>query len=300
MTQTKAWISAFRLRTLPLALSVIFMGTFLAAQAKHFDVLIFSLAVLTTLFLQILSNLANDYGDTIHGADSIDRKGPSRAVQSGAISSGAMLKAIYVFSGFALFSGLTLIYFGLKGLEWSYNLFFLLLGIGAIAAAIKYTAGKNPYGYRGLGDIFVFLFFGPVGVVGAYFLMSKSFDWIVLLPAASMGLLSVGVLNVNNMRDHISDKKAGKISLVVKMGFENAKTYHTALIALAFISMAVFVQVNQLSFKAFSFLITLPLFMRHLQFVWNVQEPEKLDKQLKILALSTLLFCLSAGVGMLV
>lgn len=300
MNQTKAWISAFRLRTLPLALSVIFMGTFLAAEAEQFDGLIFGLAVLTTLFLQILSNLANDYGDSIHGADSSDRKGPSRAVQTGAISSGAMLKAIYFFSTYALLSGLALIYFGLKDLEWSYNLLFLFLGIGAIAAAIKYTAGKNPYGYRGLGDIFVFLFFGPVGVVGSYFLMSKTFDWTILLPASSMGLLSVGVLNVNNMRDHISDKKAGKISLVVKMGFENAKTYHTALITLAFMSMALFVQINQLPLQAFCFLVTLPLFLRHLRFVWDVKEPEKLDKQLKVLALSTLLFCLSAGFGLLV
>ncbi|MEX2589644.1 MAG: 1,4-dihydroxy-2-naphthoate octaprenyltransferase, partial [Chitinophagales bacterium] len=153
--------------------------------------------------------------------------------------------------------------------------------------------------YRGLGDIFVFLFFGPIGVAGSYFLMSKGFEWSVLLPASSMGLLSVGVLNVNNMRDHISDKMAGKISLVVKMGFENAKIYHSALILLAFISMTIFVHFNDLPITGYSFLLAAPLFILHLRFVWKTNAPELLDKQLKILALSTLVFCLMGGAGLI-
>lgn len=299
MINIKAWLSAFRLRTLPLALSVIFMGAFVAGREDKFDLLVFLLAISTTLFLQVLSNLANDYGDSIHGADSIERKGPSRAVQSGVISAQAMLRAMYIFSGFALVSGLLLIYLGLKDFELSYNIFFLLLGIAAIAAAIKYTAGKNPYGYRGLGDLFVFLFFGPVGVVGTYFLMSKNLDWTVFLPANSMGLLSVGVLNVNNMRDHISDAKAGKISIVVRMGFRNAKIYHTVLILLAFESMTLFAWINGLSAAAYSFFLSLPIFLFHLRFVWKTTEAELLDKHLKVLALSTLLFCLVGGLGLI-
>jgi 1,4-dihydroxy-2-naphthoate octaprenyltransferase len=226
------WLSAFRLRTLPLAFSCIITGSFLAALYT-FKWEITLLALLTTLFLQILSNLSNDYGDTVHGADSADRIGPKRAVQSGKISKASMKMAMIVFALLALISGLLLLYIALDNVKTI--LIFLLLGLSAITAAIKYTAGKNPYGYKGLGDLFVFIFFGIVGVEGVFFLHTQAFSVNGLLPASAIGLLSVAVLNLNNMRDHVSDAKAGKNTLVVKMGFENAKRYHAALIILSFL-----------------------------------------------------------------
>lgn len=296
----KHWLQAFRLRTLPLALSVIFMGTCLAANngAMHWGV--FGLAVLTTIFLQILSNLANDYGDTQHGADSEHRVGPKRSVQTGAISPQAMLKAMGIFAGLSLISGLLLIWVALGGKTWLYGAVFLLLGLASIAAAIKYTAGSNPYGYRGLGDVFVFIFFGLVGVCGSYYLYTNSFDYTILLPAASMGLLSTGVLNLNNMRDIVSDEKAGKITIPVRLGIQKARIYHSLLIVLPIILTSAFVAIHLTHYANFCFLIVLPLLIRHLRAVWKVNDTQLLDPELKKLALTTLLFALSFGLGMVV
>ncbi|MDX2001267.1 MAG: 1,4-dihydroxy-2-naphthoate polyprenyltransferase [Chitinophagales bacterium] len=295
----KAWISAFRLRTLPLSLSVILMGSFLAAFQGSFAWPIFLLAILTTLCLQILSNLANDYGDTEHGADSLQRIGPSRAVQSGAISKNAMKRAILVFSLLSLISGLALIFVALND-NWLFVLLFLALGLGAITAAIKYTAGNNPYGYRGLGDIFVFLFFGLVGVLGSYYLFVQSFDWTICLPAAAMGFLSTGVLNMNNMRDHVSDEQAGKITLVVRMGFQTAKIYQVGLVLSAITCAILFTAIHFQQLWQYLFLLILPLLGKHIQTVVTAQEPILLDKQLKVLAISTLLFSILFGIGLLV
>lgn len=295
----KIWISAFRLRTLPLALSVIFMGSLLAASQSSFRWSVLALAVTTTLFLQILSNLANDYGDTQNGADSDDRIGPARAVQSGAITAQAMKKAMVVFGILSLISGISLIVVSLTNLAWWYSVGFLVLGLASIAAAVKYTAGDNPYGYRGLGDIYVFLFFGLVGVLGSYYLHANRFDPTIILPAASMGLLSTGVLNLNNMRDRISDEKAGKITIPVRIGFASAKVYHFVLISAALISAGVYVALNYTGYWNFLFLLSAPLFIKHLAFVAECTDPQALDPELKKLALSTLLFCILLGTGML-
>ena len=295
----KTWLGAFRLRTLPLSFSVIFMGTFIAAAEHHFNGWIFGLALLTTLFLQILSNLANDYGDTQNGADGDDRVGPARAVQSGAITMPAMKKAIAITGTLALVTGLALIYIALKDLNPYYLGGFFLLGIACIIAAIKYTAGSNPYGYKGWGDFFVLFFFGWVGVMGTYFLYTDQFDPVLLLPATAMGLLSTGVLNVNNMRDHIPDQKAGKITVVVRLGFMSAKIYHIALIGLAFVCAIAYMAINYHSPWQWLFLVTLPLFVRHITVVLQTQEAQLLDPQLKVLALSTLVFCLTFGGGLL-
>ena len=295
----KAWISAFRLRTLPLALSVIFMGSLLAASQSSFRWSVLILAVTTTLFLQILSNLANDYGDTQNGADSADRIGPARAVQSGAITAEAMKKAMVVFGILSLISGISLIVVSLTDLDWWYSVGFLVLGLASIAAAVKYTAGDNPYGYRGLGDIYVFLFFGLVGVLGSYYLHANRFDPTIILPAASMGLLSTGVLNLNNMRDRISDEKAGKITIPVRLGFASAKIYHFALVVSALVAAAVYVALNFNGYWNLLYLLSFPLFIRHLAFVAECNDPQALDPELKKLALSTLLFCILLGTGML-
>src|ERR671912_77318 len=228
----KIWLSAFRLRTLPLALSCIAMGGFLAASADAFRWDIFLLCILTTIFLQILSNLANDYGDSIHGADSLDRKGPSRAVQSGAISAHQMKVAVILFVILCLASGISLLVVSF-GWNWKAMLFFFGLGLLSILAAIAYTVGKKPYGYAGLGDLSVLIFFGLVGVMGSYYLFTNTISVFEIFPALSCGLFSIAVLNINNIRDIESDREAGKFSIPVRIGKDKAVIYHWILLLTA-------------------------------------------------------------------
>lgn len=294
----KNWLEAFRLRTLPLALSCIGMGSFLAAFYGNFSLSVCILSLTTTLFLQILSNLANDYGDSVHGADSEDREGPQRSVQRGSISSKAMFNSIIVFAVFSFISGILLLYYSV-GIGSTTFYIFLGLGLAAIAAAIAYTNGKRPYGYSGLGDISVFLFFGLLGVCGTYFLHAESFEPFILLPAASCGLFATGVLNVNNIRDIKSDKLAGKNSIPVRMGKKNALIYHTIIIILGCIFSILFLILNQ---KIQGILIVIPsflLFSVHLVKVHKAKNSNELDPQLKFLALSTLLFVLLFGFSVL-
>jgi 1,4-dihydroxy-2-naphthoate polyprenyltransferase len=293
-----AWITAFRLRTLPLAFSSIGMGGFLAASKGAFSWQVFLLCCLTTLFLQILSNLANDYGDSVHGADHSERKGPKRMVQSGAISLSQMKVALFVFTGLALVSGLTLLYisFGFS----SGFLAFLVLGICAIAAAITYTAGFKPYGYMGLGDISVLLFFGLVGVIGTYFLQAQAFTPDILLPALTVGFFATAVLNVNNIRDIQSDKMAGKMSIPVRLGREKAVTYHWFLLISGVACSVVYSVINFQSIYQFLFLVTAPLLFKNGTAVSRNKTVEELDPYLKQMAISTLLFVALFGIGNLV
>jgi 1,4-dihydroxy-2-naphthoate octaprenyltransferase len=296
MSQVKNWIEAFRLRTLPLALSSIGMGSFLAAfeRKMRWDVLI--LAALTTILLQVLSNLANDYGDSKHGADHAEREGPSRAVQTGAISVKSMKKAIYLFIFLSLASGVALLFVALEQLDIKF-IILLILGIMAIGAALNYTMGKNPYGYAGFGDMFVIIFFGFVGVIGTYFCHTGHFQPDTLLPAFSCGLLATAVLNVNNIRDMVSDKKAGKMSIPVRIGRANATLYHWMLIALAVIVSVAYVAINYHSPYQFIFLVTTPLLIFNGMQVSANKESKKLDPMLKQMAISTLLFIITFGIG---
>ncbi|MCX6180936.1 MAG: 1,4-dihydroxy-2-naphthoate polyprenyltransferase [Bacteroidetes bacterium] len=293
----KHWIKAFRLRTLPLALSCIVLGSALAKSEDHFNTSVFILAISTTIFLQILSNLSNDYGDSVHGADNAERVGPARAVQSGAITAQQMKKAMIVFIVLSLFSGIALVYEGTKDIDLSYGLLFILLGIAAITAAIKYTAGKNPYGYRGFGDLFVFIFFGIVGVIGTYYLHHHELKSTLLLPAAAVGFLSAAVLNLNNMRDRIPDEKAGKRTLVVHLGKEKAKYYHLFLLSAANICALTFVFSKYENPKQFLFLLVIPVHLLNLKKVFSYNDPASLDPELKKIALSTLLFSILLGAG---
>ena len=295
-----AWISAFRFRTLPLALSSILLGSFIAAYQQKFDWSIALLAISTTLFLQILSNLANDYGDGIKGTDNLERIGPNRAIQSGAISIREMKNMIVVFILLSLVSGIALLAVAFPKDMLNSALFFLILGIVAIAAAIKYTVGKTAYGYHGMGDLFVFLFFGITGVVGTYYLHTLTLAWEVFLAGAAVGFLSAGVLNLNNMRDRISDSKAGKNTLVVKIGGRAAKAYHAFLIIGAVLSTAAFILLFELGVWSWIFLATSPLLASNLVRVFKNKEPRSLDPLLKQLALTTLLFVLLLGVGSLI
>lgn len=298
MNKTKAWFHAFRLRTLPLALSSIFLGSFLAASINAFSLKILILATLTTLFLQILSNLANDLGDSISGADNNERIGPERAVQSGVISKKEMKRMLIFFVLLSLISGLWLLFEGLQSISWKQGVVMLVVGLLAISAAINYTIGKNPYGYSGFGDLFVFLFFGLVGVLGTYFLHTGSMSWSIFLPAISVGLLSVGVLNLNNLRDVDNDAKSGKMTIVVKMGVSKAKRYHILLLSLAMILAVLYTLLNWGSVFQFLFLVSFPFIVRNIFHVVRNRNAQDLDPELKRLAISTLLFSLSFGLGL--
>ena len=289
MKNIKAWVVSLRLRTLPLALSTILMGSIVAAWDGAFRAEVLLWAALTTLFLQILSNMANDYGDTLSGADNETRVGPQRMIQSGAISLGQMKKAIIILVTLALISGLTLLAKAFDTDYWKLLAFFLL-GLAAIAAAIRYTAGKNPYGYRGLGDIYVFLFFGIVGVAGSYFLHTNTWQWEVLLPASSIGLFSTGVLNLNNIRDIESDRKSGKITMVVRMGRNKALWYHAALLADGWLLFLIYAILTSRTMLLWPSLLALPLFIRNIVRSFKTREPSKLDGELRNLSLSILLF----------
>lgn len=293
----KTWISAARLRTLPLSVSGILVGTALAIEEGFFDTSVFILALCTTLGLQILSNFANDYGDGIKGTDNEDRTGPMRALQSGIISDCEMRKAMVLTSVLTLIFALLLIYHAFGSGNFLHSLLFFALGICAIAAAIKYTVGNSAYGYRGLGDVFVFLFFGLVSVVGGYFLYTHQLDFTIFLPATAIGLLSTAVLNLNNMRDQIGDKKAGKITLVVKLGPEKAKNYHYFLIIGALAAMLLFAFFNETAGWEFLYFIAFVPLLLHLKTVHQNKNPNQLDPELKKVALSTFLLAVLFLIG---
>lgn len=305
MSGMKHWLHAFRLRTLPLAVSSILVGSALAYFADNwrysgpssFRPIVMVLALITAVLLQILSNLANDLGDHEHGTDNADRVGPKRTVQSGAITPAQMKRAMMICGLLAFISGCSLIVVAL-GLTLR-TLFFFLLGLAAIGAAVKYTFGKNPYGYAGLGDISVFLFFGVVGVCGTYFLHTNRFEPLVLAPAIAFGLLSSGVLNVNNMRDIHNDAASGKRTLVVRMGSANARIYHTILVVGAELCLIGFTLFIQAGWTSWLFLLSAPGFIIHLKRVWSTSEPLDLDPQLKVLAMGTFLTALLFSLGLI-
>lgn len=301
----KHWLQAFRLRTLPLAVSSIVVGSALGYFAdiwrysgpSSFKPAVLLLALITAVLLQILSNLANDLGDHEQGTDNADRVGPQRAVQSGMITPAQMKRAMVICGLLAFISGIVLITvaLGFTMKTW----IFLALGLLAIGAAVKYTFGKNPYGYGGLGDISVFLFFGIVGVAGTFYLHSGGLHWAVLLPATAFGMLSTGVLNVNNMRDIANDAASGKRTLVVRIGSRYAKLYQTGLIVIGLCCLICFSAFIDWSFYQWLFLLAAPGFIIHLKKVWTTIEPRDLDPQLKVLAMGTFLTALLFSLGLI-
>ncbi len=295
----RAWMQAIRLRTLPLAMASIAMGSFLAADEGLFNTSIFILAAITTIFLQILSNLANDYGDSLHGADSTLRKGPRRSVQSGLISAGSMKIAIIITAILSLLSGTALLFIAIENMNSTF-IIFLLLGIAAILAALGYTMGKNPYGYSGLGDLFVLLFFGLLGVLGTCFLFTGYLNTYHILPALTSGLFATAVLNVNNIRDIESDAVAGKKSIPVRIGRKRAVIYHWILLSTGFGLALAYALILYDSPFQFLFLITLPLFIQNGLDVQNKRSAPDLDPSLRKMAISSLVFTLMFGIGMLI
>jgi 1,4-dihydroxy-2-naphthoate octaprenyltransferase len=304
----KNWIEAARLRTLPLSLSGIILGGSLAKWKGNFDGIIFALTCLTTILFQILSNFANDYGDGTKGTDNEYRLGPARAIQSGAISQKAMFKGIILTIILSLISAVVLLWYAFIPGHISDFLVFIGLGITCILAALLYTIGKKPYGYIGLGDLFVFIFFGWVSVLGSEFLYTKIFTWDNLLPASAVGLFSVAVLNLNNMRDIKSDRMSNKKTLALQIGFQNAKYYQIVLMNLPFILCLIFLLLHQdlftiqlenpTSLKPFLFFILfIPITILRRKILYTA-EPGKLDLYMKPTALLALFFAVLFGMGL--
>jgi 1,4-dihydroxy-2-naphthoate octaprenyltransferase len=292
----KPWIQAARLRTLPLALSCIITGSAIALQQDKFDIVIFLLAILTTLLLQVLSNYANDYGDAVSGKDE-KRIGEKRMVASGEISKESMKKAVILFSSLAFLSGLALIIYSIK--NYILVLAFVALGLASIWAAIKYTAGKNPYGYSGYGDLFVFIFFGLVGVLASSFLYTKDFRWLNILPAITIGAFSTAVLTLNNLRDIKNDALTGKNTTIVKMGFNKGKGYFAILIFTGIISMIAYAILTGFDNRQYLFLLGMISLAGIIKSVLNTNTSIEMDPFLKKTALSTFLVSLLFFVAML-
>lgn len=274
------------------------MGSILSAQRQIFAWEICVFALLTTLSLQILSNLCNDYGDSVKGVDNAKRVGPSRAMQSGAITPREMRIAIIIWSLLSLLFGISLLYFSYPRLGLNGILTLFVIGLLCIVAAITYTMGKKPYGYMGLGDLSVFIFFGLVGVAGSESLYEGALWVPALLPASSIGLLSVGVLNMNNMRDYEGDKESGKHTLVVKIGIVNARYYHLSLLIVSFIVLGAYIFLYGKPTQFISFL-TIPLFIKNALFVFS-HSGKDLDKQLPLIAMGTFLTVMLFVIGTMI
>lgn len=302
------WIKAARLRTLPLSVSGIIMGSFIARwrlveQGKTWDWTIFALALLVTLLYQVLSNYANDYGDGVKGTDK-NRIGEAeqRAVASGKISAQQMKNAVVLFVILSLVATLFLLYkaFFPNYIKEFYT--FIGLGVACILAAIGYTVGKKPYGYLGLGDMMVFIFFGLVSVCGSYFLFTKEFSWDILLPASAVGMLSAAVLNLNNMRDIENDESSGKKTLALRLGFKNAIIYEMIILMLPPILVLIFMMINgmqeQRKYYAFIFFITVFPLTAIRRKIMAVKAPKELDPFLKQVGIITLLMSVLVAIGL--
>lgn len=295
----KASIKSMRLRTLPLSLAGVILGVTLAADNTDVSPWTAALIFLTTVCLQILSNLSNELGDTLSGTDSADRQGPKYALGSGDMTIGDIKKLILMFIGLCVISGLAMIQVSFGSLFKTESICLEVLGAAAIAGAMKYTLGKNPYGYRGLGDMSVFIFFGLVSVLGGYYVAARELPpLIMLLPASAIGCFSVGVLNVNNIRDMKTDA-VNRVTVAIKLGMKGARIYQTILVTLGWALILVFCAVYDFAPGHYISIITLPLYIKHLQGVWTRSE-RALDPMLPMLVISTFVLSILAGAGFLI
>lgn len=288
MASFRSWVAAMRPRTLFLAVGTAVCGSGLALSKGCFSIIVCILTLLTASLLQILSNMANDLGDYQKGTDITGKRvGPQRAIQSGKITPQQMKKAIAVFVVLSVLVGAALVYIALQFMPIAYILIFLLLGAAAILAAIKYTAGKNPYGYKGLGDLFSFIFFGPVPVVGTYFLHTHSFDFVPWLPALGLGFLSAAVLNLNNMRDIENDKESSKRTIPVLIGIKNAKFYHACLIIGAALCFLVYGIIYLHVWYQYLYMLVFLCFLKMLSDIYRIHDNRLLDPYLKYTSMFT-------------
>ena len=290
----KACLRSMRLRTLPLSLAGIVLGVLLAAKVCDYDLTTVVLLALTTVCLQILSNLSNELGDTLSGTDRSDRQGIHYSIQDGEMTVPEMKRLIGCFAVLSCLVGFAMVWRAFGTVLAPLPAAFLALGAAAVWAAMHYTLGKHPYGYRGLGDFFVFIFFGLATVCGGYFLTSLLWDWRILLPAASIGCFSVAVLNVNNIRDMKSDAET-RTTVALKLGLRRARIYQTVLIAAGWVLMTVYAVQNAQGWVSFMYVVSLPGFLTHLRGVWT-REDRALDPMLPLLVVSTFTFALFAGI----
>lgn len=294
----KVWVSAFRLRTLPLSFSLVIMGTAVAMGEARPSTYLLLFTLITTLFLQILSNLSNDYGDSVRGVDGEGRVGPCRAIQSGEISPGQMRVAIVVFAVLSLISGVLLLGVAYRHVGLAPVITLLAVGLLCIVAAITYTVGRHPYGYAGLGDLSVFIFFGLVGVGGTYFLQRGSMGAEIALPAISVGLLSCGVLNMNNMRDVENDARMGKRTIPTIIGIRNAARYQCGLMTLATAGMACHIAIYGIALQYLSLVAAIPFVANAIRTLRLYNDTRYLDSQLKVISASTfamsVIFCVTS------
>ena len=297
MEKFKAYITAMRLRTLPQSLSGVALGLMLAASDYRVDVRVVVFTLLTAVFLQILSNTANELGDYLKGTDRLsDRKGPAYTLSKGLISEKEYKVMVGIYVILSVVSGLAMIRFSFGTFFDFGPLITMLLGFAAISGALKYTLGRNPYGYRGMGDFYVFVFFGLVSVLGSYFVAAHEIrTWILLFPALSIGCFSTAVLNVNNIRDMESDR-ATRRTIPLRIGERNAKIYHTLLIAAGWIFMSCYSALRIFDWWHYLYVLSLPLFVWHLAGVWK-RSGKELDPMLPLMVISTFLFALLAGFG---
>lgn len=302
------WIKAARLRTLPLSLSGIIMGAFIAkwrlyGEGGIWDWKIFVLALVVTLLYQVLSNYANDYGDGVKGTDAKRAtEAESRAVASGRITAKQMKNAVILFSVLSFVATIALLYIAFIPNYMNEFYIFIGLGVASILAAIGYTVGKKPYGYMGLGDLFVFIFFGLVSVCGSYFLFTKTFSWDMLLPGTAVGMMSMAVLNLNNMRDIESDRLSGKNSFALRIGFKNAMIYEMILLQLPLILIMIFLGLNGFiqnqNYYVFIVMILLIPFAKLRRKIMAVKEPKELDPFLKQVGILTFTMAILTAIGL--
>lgn len=298
----KKWIKAARLRTLPLSISGILVGSAAAYQNYHTQpnyYIIVILCLLTTLFFQVLSNYANDYGDAVKGTDNENRVGPKRAVQSGEITKQQMKNAIIITLVLSLITSVGVIYTSFGNANFLQAIIYFVLAIACVGAAIKYTVGNSAYGYKGLGDVFVFIFFGLVSTLGTYYLFGHSMDWKIVFPASGIGLLSMAVLNMNNMRDVENDTVMGKKTMVVKMGYEKAKQYHFYLIIFAVIFINLYAMNVFSKWYQFVYAIGFIPLLKNIGIVGKTKNPRLLDPELKRLSLSTFFISLLLSIALI-
>ncbi len=291
-------IRSFRLRTLPLSLAGVILGAMLASSEYKVSVIVIVFLLLTTIFLQILSNLSNELGDVLNGTDTPDRQGPEYGIAEGGLSVNDMKRLISVIATLCALSGCAMIWTSFGTLFSLRSAALLVLGALAIIAAMRYTLGPSPYGYRGLGDIVVFIFFGLVSVLGGFYVCAHTISSPLLaLPAAAVGLFSVGVLNVNNIRDMKTDS-ANRVTVAIRLGLRGSRIYQTVLIAAGWILLVVFAALYKPSPWHFLFLAVLPLHFIHLKGIWTKTD-RALDPMLPLLVMSTFILCLILGLSLM-
>lgn len=296
----KMWWETARPKTLPLALASIFTGSALGywANPQGFNGLVMALCLLTTILLQVLSNFANDYGDHQKGSDTEERIGPLRGIQKGEISAKELKWGLILMVVASFLSGSFLI--GIAYENLSDLLAFAGLGILAIVAAITYTVGAKPYGYMGLGDLSVLVFFGLLGVGGTYYLQTHSIDSHIILPAIGSGLLASAVLNINNLRDIEQDAKAGKNTLAVRLGAYKGRVYHCILLSVAALCYLAFAAATAISWTNYLFVLAMPLLAKHAIFVYRSQQPSELRPMLAQMSMISLLINILFSLGLLI